>query len=229
MMYKPTLSSYLRTTVAELQKKKEPGPYVTISREPGCEGYRVGDLLMEKLNRLDELKRWRVFKKELLKQLAEDTGVTEEIIEQERHAIPSIVRDFFKGMGTGIIPNGIEIRSKITTMVRSVAFEGHSVIIGQGGTAATADLANGLSIRLEAPREWRIVRICRRDNISRDEAIRRMNEEEESRIHLRRLYEQTNPRLPAFNLSIDNSVFTAEQIADIILNAMRLKAMMTAH
>jgi hypothetical protein len=224
-MYKPTLQGYLRSSIIELKHKREAGPYVTISREPGCEGYLVGDLLMEMLNKSDDQKRWRVFKKEILKQLASDTSVTEELIEKERYELPSIVRDFFRGMGKGTIPDGIEVRSKITTMVRSVAFEGHAIIIGQGGNAATTDLANGLSIRLEAPKEWRIHRICKRDNISRDAAIAKINEEEEKRIHLRHIYEESNPRIPAFHLVIDNSILSAEDITSLIYKAMELKKM----
>ena len=223
---KPTLSSYIRSTIGEIQKKKEPGPFITISRETGCEGYKVGDILLEMLQNTDEQKRWRLFKKEILKQLAEDTGVSEEIIEEERHAVPNLVRDFFKGMGKGTVPDGIEIRSKITTMIRSIAIEGHAIIIGQGSTAVTNDIRNGLSVRLEAPKDWRVVRICTRENITRDQAIAFINDQETKRAHLRRIYEQSNPRVPPFNLVFDNSTFTAEQIAQLVFKAMEQKKML---
>ena len=89
-MDRPTLSSYLRDNLDDLASKKEPGPYVTISRQYGCDGYELADLLAEKLNEhlkdqhRKQDKPWTVFKKELLKQLAEDTGLTEDIIERER-------------------------------------------------------------------------------------------------------------------------------------------------
>jgi len=224
-MTRLNLGSYIRSTIGDIERKKEAGPYITISREPGCEGYKVGDVLMEMLNKTDEQKRWRVFKKEILKQLAEDSGVTQELIDEELHAVPSLVRDFFKGMGKGTVPDGIEVRSKITTMIRSIAIEGYAIIIGQGGTAATSDIANGLSIRLEAPKEWRILKICRRDNLSREQAIAHINNEEIKRQHIRAIYTQSNPRVPAFNLVIDNSVFSAEQVAELIFKAMQQKKM----
>ena len=73
-MSKPTISSYLRDHLDDIGKKKEPGPYITISRQWGCGGYELGQLLTDKLNQRDEEGRWRLYYKELLKQLAEDTG-----------------------------------------------------------------------------------------------------------------------------------------------------------
>ncbi len=222
-MSKLTLTSYIRDNLDELSKKQEPGPYVTISREYGCDGYELGDKLLEKLNETEGQGVWRLFKKEILKQLAEDTGLTEEVIERERLAKPSLLRDFFRGMRGGGIPDGYEIRNKNTIMVRTVAFEGHAIIIGQGGTAAAADLENGLSVRIEAPREWRITRVSYREKLKRQAAIARIDEIERRRKHLRRIYEQKNPREPAFNLVIDNSMFNIDESINLIMLAMRQK------
>ena len=222
-MAKPTLSSYIRDDLEQLDKKQEPGPFVTISRQYGCDGYELGDLLSKKLNERDDGKKWRLFKKEILKQLADDTGLTEEVIEKERLSKPSLLKDFLRGVRRSSIPDGYEIRNKITLMVRTVAFEGHAIIIGQGGTAATADLGNGLSVRLEASREWRIARVSLRENLKRQAAISRIEEVERQRKHLRKIYEEKNPREPAFNLVIDNSMFNIDQAVEMMLFAMEQK------
>jgi hypothetical protein len=155
-MTKPTISAYLRDHLEDFSRKQEPGPYLTISRQFGCEGFELGQYLLEKFNERDPEGRWKMYYKELLRQLADDTGLTEEIIEQERFAKPSLFKDFLRGLGKSAIPDGYEIRNKITLMVRTVAYEGHAIIIGQGGASATADIHNGLSVRIEAPRDWRI-------------------------------------------------------------------------
>ena len=222
-MAKPTLSAYIRENLDELSSKKEPGPYVTISRQYGCDGYELGDLLHARLDEREGEGAWRVFKKDILKQLAEDTGLAQEVIERERLTKPSLLRDFFRGMRSGGIPDGYEVRNKITVMVRTVAFEGHAIIIGQGGAAATADLENGLSVRVEGPREWRITRVSYREKLKRQAAIARIEEIEKQRRHLRKIYEEKNPREPAFNLLIDNSMFNIEEAADLILFAMEQK------
>jgi hypothetical protein len=222
-MGKPTISSYIRENLEDLGEKKDPGPYLTISRQYGCDGYELGDLLLEKLDERAGKGVWRLYKKEILKQLAEDTGLAEEVIERERLAKPSLLRDFFRGMRGSTIPDGFEIRNKITVMVRTVAFDGHAIIIGQGGTAAAADLENGLSVRLEGPREWRITRVSYREKLSRQAAIARIDEIERQRKHLRKIYEEKNPREPAFNLLIDNSMMSIDQLAELILYTMEQK------
>ena len=222
-MSKPTISSYLRDHLDDIGKKKEPGPYITISRQWGCGGYELGQLLTDKLNQRDEEGRWRLYYKELLKQLAEDTGLTEDMLEKERKSKPSLIKDFLRGLKKSSIPDGYEVRNKITMMVRTIAFEGYAVIIGQGGTAATADLANGLSIRVEAPRDWRVARICRRNKLEKQAVIAKMEEIEKSREHLREIYERQNPRQPAFNLVFDNAMFSNEIITEMILKAMEEK------
>lgn len=224
-MTKPTISSYLRTHLDDIGQKKEPGPYLTISRQWGCGGYELGKILADRLNERDEEKRWKVYQKELLRQLAEDTGLTEEILEKERKSKPSLLKDFLRGLKRSGIPDGYEVRNKITMMVRTVAFDGHAIIIGQGGTAATGDLANGLSVRLEAPRDWRVARICRRDKLDKPAALAKIAEIEKERQHLRQIYERQNPREPAFNLVFDNAMFSTETIADLIIHAMEAKGL----
>lgn len=224
-MSKPTISAYLRDHLDDLDRKQNPGPYLTISRQFGCQGYELGQYLLEKLNERDEQSRWKMYYKELLRQLAEDTGLTQEIIERERLSKPSLLKDFLRGLRKTTIPDGYEIRKKITLMVRTVAFEGYSIIIGQGGAAATADIDNGLSIRVEAPREWRIARISIREKIEKTAAAAKIDEIEQQRKYIRKLYEEKNPREPAFALMFDNSIFKKEQMADLILLAMEQKGL----
>ena len=83
-MARPTLSSYIRENLDNMEGKSDPGPFVTISRQFGCDGYRLGDILLEKLEARPDEDGWRLYKKEILKQLAEDSGLTEDVIEKER-------------------------------------------------------------------------------------------------------------------------------------------------
>ena len=46
-MGRPTLSSYIRENLDGIEKKDTPGPYITISRDFGCDGYQLGDMLGE--------------------------------------------------------------------------------------------------------------------------------------------------------------------------------------
>lgn len=225
-MDKPTLSSYIRENLDNIEQKPEPGPFITISRQYGCDGVKLGEVLLEKLNAIEGESKWKVYGKEILKMLAEETGLAEEVIEKERIAKPSLLKEFFRGVRRNNIPGGFEIRNNITNLVRTIAFEGHAIIIGQGGAAATADLEGGLSVRVEAPKEWRAIRVSRRDNFTLKEAIARIETIEKERAHLRDIYEEKNPRVPAFNLMIDNSKLSLEEIADIVVFVMQKKGLL---
>ena len=222
-MDKPSVSTYLRGRLDDIVRKKEPGPYITISRQYGCDGLEFANLLIEKLNERDPQQRWKLYYKDLLRQLAEDTGLTEEIIEKERFAKPNLVKDFLRGLMQTNIPGGYEIRKSITAMVRTVAFQGHAVILGQGGTAATTDLENGVSIRVEAPKEWRIARVSIRENLTKEQAAVKIDLVDSQRQYLREMYEKQNPRQPAFNMLLDNAAFNKEQLVDLVLFALEQK------
>lgn len=222
-MEKPSLSSYIRDNVKDDGEKQDPGPFVTISRQFGCDGYEVGDLLAKRLNEMagDEKHQWQVFKREILKQVAEDSGISEEVIERERQNKPSLFRDFFRALRGSKMPDSFEILKSITTLVRRIAFDGHAIIVGHGATAATSELENGINIRIEAPREWRLRRLCSRDGLSAQEAENLIKETETGRKHLNELYKKWNPRTPAFCLVLDNSLLSSEDMVEHVIMAMK--------
>ncbi len=222
-MSKPTLSSYVREHGTGRGKKKEPGPYVTISRQYGCDGVAIGKLLVEKLNGREGDNGWKLHHRDLLERLSEDTGLSVEQIEKERLARPSLMKDILRGVKRSQSLDSFEIRNHISVMVRELAFEGHAVIVGHGGAAATAGLDHGLAVRVEASLEWRIPRICRSENLSREQALEKIHDADKEREVLMEYYKDKNPREPAFNIIMDNSIFNIEQIADQILFGMELK------
>lgn len=224
-MPKTTLSSYLREHLDGGPKKKEPGPYITISRQFGCDGEELGLYLAERLNEREQEPRWQVYNKEFVRQLSEDTGVIEEILERECVSKPSLFKDFLRGLNKNPVPDRVEIRNQIARMMRIVAINGYSILIGQGGAAATSDIANGLTLRLEAPREWRIARVCRQDSVTRAVAAARIEQFESEQRRLRKYYDQKKRRNPEFHLILDNSVFSKELIAELVLKAMEEKGM----
>lgn len=229
-MPRQTLSAYLRDYRSEGQKKKEPGPYLTISFQQGCDGYELGKTIAEKLNaRPQQEKLWKVFYKEFLEQLSEDTGVSVDQLEQEYYSKPSIIKDFLKGMTRRQMPDRIEIRNQLALMMRLVAIEGYAIIISQGSAAATGAIANGLKIRIEAPLDWRVARLCRQGNMNREQAKEQILEFESQQLRIRKYYAHDHPRQPEFHLVFDNSHFTKDQIAEMAIFAMEQKQMIPKH
>ena len=206
------------------QEVQNAGPFVTISREYGCWGFSLGLLLMEVLNdEADAEHTWKIYHREILARLATETKLAAELLERERRAKPRPFLDFFRSFSKERVPSGHEIRNRITALIRGLAVKGHAIVIGQGGAGATYDLPNGLSIRLEAPLDWRVKEVAFREGLAETEARLRVRSMERERAYLEKVYRTRFPRRPAFHLVYDCSVFTLAQIATHIVQAMKMK------
>jgi cytidylate kinase len=206
------------------EENPSPGPYVTISREYGCNGMTLGLLLAEVLN--DEAppgKAWKVYGRDILEQLAVETNLATELIEELRAREPRLLVDFFRSLFHRKIPSGYEIRNRITAIVRGLAYEGYAIIVGQGSAGATADIENGLSIRLEAPLEHRVEQVVKREGGSPAAARMTIRKREKERRYLEKIYAMRFPRTPAFDLVYDDSRFTHVEIAQHVAYMMKLK------
>ena len=199
------------------------GPFVTISRQFGCYGFSLGLPMMEILNEDAPAERtWHIYNREILEQLATETNLAAEMLDGLRREKPSLIVDFFRALSMERIPSGYEIRNRITTIIRGLAIKGYAILVGQGGSAATADLPNGISVRLEAPEDWRVKQIAHREGISLRAAKAKVQAMEEQREHLRRIYQESLHRDPPFDIVYDCSSFTLAQIAQHVVYAMKL-------
>jgi cytidylate kinase len=202
------------------------GPFVTISRQYACPGYFLGLLLVDLLNKNEpgEENPWRVYQREILDRLARDTHVPPDELNRLRREPPRMLIDFFRNLSSKAM-DGFEVRNRIAELIRHAATEGHVILIGMGGAGATADLENGVRIRLEAPKEWRVQRIVEMEGISSVEARLLLQRHDAEREHLRRLYAMRFPRDPVFDLIYDCSAFSLAQLTQHVLGAMKLKKM----
>jgi cytidylate kinase len=218
----------------QMQTRRKPGepdpetagPFVAISREYGCGGFSLGLLLLDLLNEdIIEGQSWQIYHKEILENLASDTGLAMDLLEQRRREKPRLLSEFFRTISgkKDRVPSGMEIRNRMTQIIREIATEGNAVLVGQGSAAATSDLPNGLSVRLEAPLDWRIKQIAFREGLTETQARIHINEEMERRMYLQKIYERKYPRKPAWHLTFDCSLFSLSQIAVLVHRALRLR------
>ncbi|MCK5113387.1 MAG: cytidylate kinase family protein [Phycisphaerae bacterium] len=225
-MPKESLAQQMSTPrLVDEDRIKQAGPFVAISREFGCGGFSLGLLLLDLLtDNAEEGKNWQIYHKEILENLATDTGLAMDIIERQRREKPRLLSNFFSSVAgkKGKMPSGMEIRNRMTTIIRELAMEGHAILIGQGAAGATNDLPNGISVRLVAPEAWRIKQVAFREGLGEIQAKIRVNEETERRLYLQKIYERKFSSKPAFSLTFDCSVFSLAQIATLTHRAMHL-------
>lgn len=202
------------------------GPFVTISRQYGCWGFSLGLLLLDILNDFAEPGReWKIYQKEILDRLASETNLAREVLEEQRRAKPRMLASFIRSLSGEKIPSGQEVRNRMMTIIRALAVNGYAILVGQGSAGATSDLPNGLSVRLEAPEEWRAKQVAFREGLSETEARLRIQAKQREREYVRKIYQTRYPRKPAFHLVYDCSVFSLAQIAQHISYAMKLRGL----
>ena len=226
-MAEVSLASHMReqrTEADEDRGEAEAGPFITISRQFGCYGFSLGLLLMEILNEnADASTTWRIYHREILERLATETNLAAELLDRQRRTKPGLLADFFRAVTSQHVPSGAEVRRYITMIIRGLAVDGYAIIIGQGGSAATRDLPNGLSVRLEAPVQWRVKEVAFREGLSETKARLRVKAMDQDREYLGKLYESRNQTRLPFDVIYDCSSFTLAQIAQHVAYAMKLK------
>ena len=222
---KTSLAAFMRDKRAEGEPAKQPGPFLTLSRQYGCHGYFLGQLLVDMLNNEPTQRNtWHVYQREILDHLAQESDVAADVLNRLRRERPRMLVDFFRNL-SGKRPGGYEIRNRIANIIRGLAYEGHAILIGMGGAGATADIGNGLRVRLEAPREWRVEKVVESEGVSPVKAGLMLQKHDKERDQLRQVYAVRFPREPSFDLVYDCSTFSLSQMTQHIIQAMKLKKM----
>jgi cytidylate kinase len=151
---------------------------ITLSREYGCEAYPLAKELQDYLEKKTQ-KKWLVLDKSLLDHVAKDTHLSKSLI-KDMGLSSTFFRDIFSSFKRGAISKH-QVFTQITEIIYRVAEAGNAIIIGRGGAIITQDLDNCYHFRLEAPLGYRIDSIVDRANISRDEAERVVQENQQKR------------------------------------------------
>lgn len=196
-------------------------PFVTVSREFGCQGAVLGYRLVEILNeRYRPEVPWVAYDRELLDRVASEMNLRREIIEKLDERRRGEMRELFDSMIHKQVEDVVLFR-KMAEIVRTLAYRGKVVLVGRGCYLITQDLTHGLHIRLVAPHAWRVGRYARDHNLSFEQAEKKIVEGERQRQKfLRTFFVQDPSRASYFHMILDNSRFELDQLAEVILGAL---------
>lgn len=195
---------------------------ITISRELGSDGDRIADLLCESLGycRVD---------KAMLTQIAEEAGVDmEAVLEMERgvtrraRLVSGEMTSLYRKQASAFERRGALDEKTYAQVLQETmerfAQEGNAVIVGRGGQMVLRDWPGALHVRLFAPMEVRAQRIAAREQISKVEATRRIEQsDEQKRQYIRQMHNNADWRnIKYYHLLIDTGRISAEVAANII-------------
>ena len=234
---KEFLNNYLKYVAASnLEAGDFAGPVVTISRMTGCSAKRIAIKLSKILtgySYMSETKtdaEWQWADKDAFRQAIREVQqemAARNIDDEEMLEKLQMVGDAFSSEKFQS-----EVDEKTTAILKDVivklAIQGRYIILGRGATTILTDLPNKLSIRLEAPLEWRINRVAQMKNMSHDQAENYVMKADERRRQfteavIGRTYVNTD-----FDVIFNYASLSDDQIVDAIVNILKSKKIITA-
>ena len=207
-----------------VQGVKPAGPVITISREVGCGGYKLGLLLAAELNREIFCKQWQVISKEVLSASAHELKVTPEKVNRLFASNEHFTFDEILGAFTEKYYKSSRVISKtVREVIRNFAIDGCCIIVGRAAHLMAADIENALHVRLFAPLEWRIEAISASKNMDQETALKYIRETEKEREIFRQHFFKSKNEQERFDLMLDVSRFEPFKLVAIIMTAFEMR------
>ena len=221
------LSKYLTERYQDSVLKQEyEGPVVTIARDFGCTARKIAARLTNQLNQLKDSKskniRWRWISKEILaesaRELEMDPADIKYVFQYEKK---TVFDDILSSQSRKYYKSDRKIRKTVAQVIRNIASEGNVVIIGRGGVAITKDIERSLHVKLEAPLEWRALRISEKYCISLEQAKKRALEIDKKREEFRNYFHGTGSDYTRFDVRYNAMSLSPDDIVCSIIQLLK--------
>lgn len=165
-------------------------PFVTISRQAGAGGHLLSYVILSeflKFKGTDIFEGWHVFDKDLCEVVAKDPmlqGSMEDLVSEKYQ---SEFHEFIDGLFSGQSKQYLSYKTSFK-VVRMLATIGKVIIVGRCSSMVTADLPQGVHIRLVAPKSSRVVWMMKRFKLSKDAATEAVEKQDADRRKLVKLF-----------------------------------------
>ena len=186
-----------------------PGPIITIAREHGTAGKKIGSLVAQQLG-------IPFYDKELAALAAQESGLSREFLSGLNEEHSNVLHEMY--LSTNVVQRAVIAQEEI---IRAIAGNGSCVIVGRAADHVLRDYDNVVRVFIHAPKEYRIGKIMEMYGDSREEAIRHIRRSDAARSGYYRSISGRNWDDPHnYHLCLDASV-GAEACANLICSANR--------
>lgn len=191
---------------------------ITVSREFGSGGRSIAKQVAESLG-------WAYYDKELVKQVAVETGLSESFIEEEGEYAPNkswLSYIFSSHSGTPGVMNGLSIDDFLWVMQRKIVLDiaekGNCVIVGRCADFILKDQKDCLHVFIHSNMDARAERIVRMYGESESTPKKRLEDKDKSRrLYYKRHTGREWGMSQNYGLSLDSSIFGQDKCAEIII------------
>jgi cytidylate kinase len=200
---------------AALQHRKpRPRPCITISREYGCEGYPVSELLRELMMQKtgDE---WVLIDKDVLEEVARRHNVSEDILQAlgENNRILNEVLATFSPRWK----SDQEYFRLLSRHVVALAEQGNVIIVELGGSVITRHIEHSYHFRIYGSDAFKAATLARRLNTQMEDAEKLMHRQQKVRDHFTKDFLNQDDHDPSlYHLMFNNARIAASGIAHTI-------------
>lgn len=190
---------------------------VTIGREFGSQGRKIGKLLAEQLG-------IGFYDKNLISMAAEETGIREELLDSADEKVVSRLLDAYApaGMSYGTLNDRLyRSQSKI---IRDIADRESCVIVGRLADYILKDNPDCIKVFIYAPLEKRIETVMNRENISEHHAKKLIKQMDRIRKSYYQLYaDRSWNQKEGKHILIDSSLLGVEKTVSLLKEIIALK------
>lgn len=188
-----------------------PGVVVTISREHGSAGKRIGQLVAERMG-------IPCYYKEMIAVAAHESGLTESFISNLNSDENAVMRELY--LSTNAVQDAITAQDQA---IRKIAGAGSCVMVGRSADYVLRNNKNMVRIFITAPKAYRVPKVMEMYGDSREQAEKSIERSDAAR---KAYYESITDRRWGdshnYELCVDSSI-GVEQSADLILEYLQAR------
>jgi len=219
------MENLLQKLMAESFERKQAGvsksndilPFLTISREFGCQANLLATMLKEELDKGG--KPWRIMNKEIIQNAAKELHMDSNIIGRIAEAFERTTIDEVLGaLSSKYYKSDRKIRQTVAEVVLNTAQSGRAIIVGRGGAAVTRGIQPAIHVHLIAPIEWRLNSLMERYGLKREETLQQLTETDHKRYKLiRDSIKGIESVENLYDLTIDCHLVSHEEMVELIM------------
>ena len=191
---------------------------ITLSREYGSGGRYIGKLVAEKLG-------IKLYDKEFVAKLAEETGLSSEYIEnneQKRGALETLNKGYYSGLS-----NSDELFIKESELIKKVASENSCVIVGRCADFILKENKNVFKVFVYSNMENKIKRTTNIYGLDKNKAEKEINRINKLRANHYKYYTEKDWNNPEnYDICINSDSLGVEKAADLICEMIKEKALL---
>lgn len=216
------LSYFEQRFEKEKPKSAEAGPFITISRQTGCNGTGVAQDLVKALKAYN--RSWKYINKEVLEESANQLRLNPAQIKyvfetrKKTHAdevLAAFSNKYYKSDKV--------VRKTITEVLQHYAANGNVILVGRAGVATTSNLSNGLHLRLTAPYEWRLNALKKRKDFQDKDVAAFIKVHDQKKKMLIMDFAKKDISEIIFDLTFNCATFSRQQLIELVLSAMKMR------